>query len=475
MLFSSAIFLFLFLPLVLLLYYLTPRRGKNILILLASLFFYTWGEMEIVFVMLTSTVVDYFCGLAIQNGKRKSGLFISILVNLGLLAFFKYGNFTLDNFNALVQLLGITNENIINLPRIALPLGISFYTFQTMSYTIDVYRGVVRANRNFIDFATYVTLFPQLIAGPIVRYRDIHDQLKHRKESVNKFSEGIERFIIGLSKKMILANTLGAVSNDAFTIPGDQLSFGMAWLGIICYTLHVYFDFSGYSDMAIGLGKMLGFDIMENFNYPYIARSVRDFWRRWHISLSTWLRDYLYIPLGGSRVGPVRVYINLFTVFVLCGLWHGASWNFVLFGVLHGIFLVAERLGLEKWLEKSWRPISHIYLLWFFSMSLVLFGIEHLSDAMNYYHVLYGGNGVDLQGVYKYFNLEMLLVGLAAIVLSMPIYHIGKRWAVQYTPPGAIMTWTRRFTFQVLLLFLLVLSASYLAADVYNPFLYFRF
>ena len=475
MLFSSAIFLFLFLPAVLLLYYVVPRSGRNVVVLASSLFFYAWGEMEIVLVMLTSTVVDYFCGLAIENGKRRAGLLTSLIVNLSLLAYFKYANFAFDNFNALMTWLGVSNQDVINLPRIVLPLGISFYTFQTMSYTIDVYRGVVKANRNFLDFATYVTMFPQLIAGPIVRYRDIHDQLRGRRESVSKFAEGIERFIIGLSKKMILANTFGIISNEAFTQPVESLSMGMAWLGIICYTLHAYFDFAGYSDMAIGLGKMLGFDILENFNYPYIARSVRDFWRRWHISLSTWLRDYLYIPLGGSRVSARRVYINLFIVFVLCGFWHGASWNFILFGIFHGVFLVVERLGLEKWLMRQWRPLSHFYLLWFFSMSLVLFGIEGLGHAVKYYGVLYGANGFGVEGVHAFMNVEMLIIGIAGIVFSMPVYHTVKRWV---TESALITHWGRgalRLGFQVVLLTLLVVSASYIAADAYNPFIYFRF
>ena len=475
MLFSSAIFLFAFLPCVLVLYYLVPRRGKNALILLASLFFYTWGEMEIVLVMLTSTVVDYFCGLTIEAGRRKLGLVISIIVNLSLLAFFKYANFAFDNFNALLQTLGVTNEQLVNLPEIVLPLGISFYTFQTMSYTIDVYRGVVKANRNFIDFATYVTMFPQLIAGPIVRYNDIQKQLTGRKESASKFAEGIERFIIGLSKKVIIANTFGAIAKEIFEQPIDSLSMGVAWLGAAAYTVQIYFDFSGYSDMAIGLGKMLGFDIPENFNYPYIARSVRDFWRRWHISLSTWLRDYLYISLGGSRVRPYRIYLNLWIVFILCGLWHGASWNFVLWGVFHGLFLVLERLGLSRILKHVWRPFSHLYVLWIWIMSMVVFGIDSIKHAFDFYGVMYGANGFTLHDLTDYFNIEVSALGLIAIILSMPAYHFISKISSQLMPVQSLSRTVGRIGFQVFLVALLFLSASYIAVDAYNPFIYFRF
>lgn len=337
MLFSSPVFLFLFLPFTLFIYYLLPSRFKNLFLLLVSLFFYTWGEKELVALIIISTLVDYSCGLIIKNGRRKTGLALSIIFNVGLLAYFKYSDFVCTNIVDLLGLFSVSVDNAYAFSNIALPLGISFYTFQTMSYTIDVYRGEVEANSNIIDFATYVTLFPQLIAGPIVRYKSIKDQLSSRKVTTSLMSEGIERFVIGLTKKMLIANNCALLADNIFNLHGDDLSAGLAWLGVIAYSFQIYFDFSGYSDMAIGLGKLFGFNFPENFNYPYTARSIREFWKRWHMTLSSWFRDYLYIPLGGNQHGPTRTYINLFIVFLITGLWHGANWTFIIWGLFHGL------------------------------------------------------------------------------------------------------------------------------------------
>ena len=431
--------------------------------------------MEIVLVMLTSCFADYFSAIIIEKGQKKLGLAISILVNLSLLGFFKYANFAFENFNVLLDFIGINSEEIIKLPEIALPLGISFYTFQTMSYTIDVYRGNVKANRNFIDFAAYVTMFPQLVAGPIVRYKDINKQLQGRKESVSKFTEGIERFIIGLSKKMIIANTFAVIADNVFALETGNLSMGMAWMGTIAYTIQIYFDFSGYSDMAIGLGKMFGFDFLENFNYPYISRSIKEFWRRWHISLSTWFRDYVYISLGGNRVKTSKVYINLMIVFFVTGLWHGASWNFIVWGLYHGLFLIIERLGLEKKLIKAWRPLSHIYVLGVVTAGWVLFRADNLTHAINYLGVMYGSNGIGVEGILEFKNRETFFIGCLALIFSLPVYHYIKNKVSQLLPSESFGKASLVLGFNLFLIVLLIISSAYIAADSYNPFIYFRF
>jgi len=478
MLFSSPIFLFLFLPIVLLLYYLVPKNIKNAILLTASIFFYSWGEQLIVAVMLTSTVVDYYCGLYIEKGNRKTGLFISLVANLSFLVFFKYFNFAFTNFSALLHFFGINNQLAENLPHIALPLGISFYTFQTMSYTIDVYKGNVKANRNFIDFATYVTMFPQLVAGPIVRYIDINKQLKNKNISWQNFSNGIERFVIGLAKKMIIANSCAYVADNILDSNIADLSTSMSWMAIIAYTFQIYFDFSGYSDMAIGLGKMFGFDFPENFNYPYISRSVKEFWRRWHISMSTWFRDYVYIPLGGSRVKLPRIYINLLITFFITGLWHGASWNFVTWGFFHGFFIVIERIGFDKILQKIWRPLQHLYTIIVFVIAWVFFRIENFDQSVLLIKKMFSfSQGNLLLNEYLCFhivNRELLIIGTLATIFSLPVYHNAKTFVMSchFCKRNGTVLKTLWFLF-ILLLF--ALSLSYTVSDTYNPFIYFRF
>lgn len=472
MLFSSPVFLFLFLPFTLFIYYLLPSRFKNLFLLLVSLFFYTWGEKELVALIIISTLVDYSCGLIIKNGRRKTGLALSIIFNVGLLAYFKYSDFVCTNIVDLLGLFSVSVDNAYAFSNIALPLGISFYTFQTMSYTIDVYRGEVEANSNIIDFATYVTLFPQLIAGPIVRYKSIKDQLSSRKVTTSLMSEGIERFVIGLTKKMLIANNCALLADNIFNLHGDDLSAGLAWLGVIAYSFQIYFDFSGYSDMAIGLGKLFGFNFPENFNYPYTARSIREFWKRWHMTLSSWFRDYLYIPLGGNQHGPTRTYINLFIVFLITGLWHGANWTFIIWGLFHGILISVERLGWGRILNKLPKFIAHLYLLFSICVSWVFFRSDSLPKAFQYIEAMFSfQNKTNVAFFNYYFSTELLVVLLLATVLSVPIYHKIKL----LIKPLNTFHWFFGSCRAVGLLSLFVLCLFYIATDSYNPFIYFRF
>ncbi len=468
MLFSSAIFLFFFLPLVLIVYFFTPKKLKNTVLLLVSLTFYTFGEKELVLLIISSTIIDFFAALIIEKGYKKQGLALSIIANLSFLFYFKYATFAFENYYSFLEFIGSTSVNWQNLPNIALPLGISFYTFQTMSYTIDVYRNEVKANRNFINFATYVTLFPQLIAGPIVRYKDIQQQLISRTQNSKQFSEGVERFIIGLAKKMIIANNVAFVADSIFAVSTDNLSTTAAWVGIIAYSLQIYFDFSGYSDMAIGLGKMFGFEFLENFNYPYISKSIREFWRRWHISLSTWFRDYVYISLGGNRKSNLRTYVNLILVFLVTGLWHGASWNFVFWGLFHGAFLIIERLGFAKFLEKMPNLFRHIYTLLVVIIAWVFFRSTNLTDAFTFIKILFNfSSNPDVSFLPYYITKEFLLALSLGIVFSLPIYNL----ISNNTKNKPLFTYLKI----IFLLCIFIISTMYIAVDSYNPFIYFRF
>jgi alginate O-acetyltransferase complex protein AlgI len=475
MLFSSSIFLFLFLPIVLGFYYLSPDKFKNFVLLIFSLFFYTWGEKALVLVMVLSTVIDFFAGQIIAKGNKKFGLLLSVFADLGLLGFFKYFNFAFENFHALINFFGVDNPFLHNVPHITLPIGISFYTFQTMSYTIDVYRGHVKANENFIDFAAYVVMFPQLIAGPIVRYADVYVQLKNKNINAENFALGVKRFIIGLSKKMLIANACATVADGVFEAPVNEISTVWAWVGIIAYAFQIFFDFSGYSDMAIGLGKMFGFDFLENFNYPYISKNIREFWQRWHISLSTWFRDYLYIPLGGNRVRPKMVYRNLLIVFFITGLWHGASWNFIVWGMFHGFFLILERTAFGKILNRVWLPVRHAYTLLVVLIGWVFFRANSLLGSFEYITRMFSLESGEPARVsylnFFYVNSEYLVISIVAIFWSTPALE---KFAASLMEPGRrmpIFKWL-----EITFLFLLfILAASYVAADTYNPFIYFRF
>jgi alginate O-acetyltransferase complex protein AlgI len=485
MLFSSPVFLFRFLPLLLLLYLVSPRSLRNLLLLVASLLFYAWGEQGYVVVLLASITVNYGLGLWLDRLPRgriaNAVLCLAVLVNLGLLGTFKYANFFADNLNRVLLRLQL---GPIRLEPVHLPLGISFFTFQVLSYVIDVYRREVRALANPLDYALYIAFFPQSIAGPIVRYHEVAGQLLDRLVTRENFAEGVRRFILGLGKKMLLANTLAGPADLIFALRPDELTTPLAWLGVVCYALQIYFDFSGYSDMAIGLGLMFGFRFPENFNYPYIARSVTEFWRRWHISLSTWFRDYLYIPLGGNRCRPARLYANLLTVFFLCGLWHGASWHFLAWGLFHGVFLVLERLGLGKVLAAVGAPLAHLYTLLVVLAGWVLFRVEGLAQAPFFFRALAGGGvaSSDAPPLGIYLTAEVALALAAGVVASIPVLPRlidGRDRILAGCAARPRTALTMHYLSGLLDVagcgLVLLASIMLLAAGTYNPFIYFRF
>jgi len=473
MVFSSTIFLFGFLPVLIILYFITPRVLKNSLLLAASLLFYAWGEGVYLLIMLASIGLSYATGLFIaKSSKPKVWLVVGVICNLALLISFKYAIFLSDNLNLIFTTLGF---NEVNLAPIHLPLGISFFTFQAISYLADVYRREIRPQENILNLGLYISFFPQLIAGPIVRYKTIVNDIMRRQESLPLFVQGLERFIYGLAKKMLIANPLGLVVDTIFGLPASELPVYVAWFGILCYALQIYFDFSAYSDMAIGLGRMFGFRFLENFNYPYSAKSLQEFWRRWHISLSTWFRDYLYIPLGGNRLSPLRTYINLFSVFLLCGLWHGASWNFLIWGALHGAILTIERSGFGSLLNLVWSPLRHIYLIFIVLITWVFFRADTLDVALAYLSAMFSLNfsGVPFEFIdtITVESISALLIGLALVT---PIYRriklgVNTGWESLKT------NYSIHLTTSALLLSLLSLSIVKLASTTHNPFIYFRF
>ena len=466
MVFSSTIFLCVYLPLVLLGYYICPKKGKNLFLLIVSLVFYAWGEPKYVFLMIFSILINYAFGLLMDkhraNKKRlKLMLVLSVVIDLGLLSVFKYTDFIITNINSVFG----AGFDLLN---IALPIGISFYTFQAMSYTIDVYRDDVRVQRNLIDFGMYITMFPQLIAGPIVRYADVQDQLAERSVTTADFSEGVMRFVVGLGKKVLLANQMGAVWTDIYALGGD-VSALMAWTGAVAFTFQIYFDFSGYSDMAIGLGRMFGFKFPENFRYPYESVSITDFWRRWHITLSTWFKEYLYIPLGGNRRGLARQALNLLIVWSLTGFWHGAGWNFVMWGLYYFVILFIEKLFLLKALSKLPKLFRHVYALLLIVIGWVIFASDDVSILLPYLGSMFGANGA-LGGMDVY---TLLTKAVLMIVCCIASTELPKRLFVTATGK---MNEKAAFTVKsVLTLALLALSFVFLIGDSYNPFLYFRF
>jgi len=476
MVFSSPIFLFLFLPIVLAVNFLLPIRLRNLWLLIMSLIFYGWGEPRFVLVMIASIVVNFALGLWVDRVRGRPAarrvMALGIALNIGLLAVYKYANFAVDNLNTVLAALGAAP---IPLAPIALPIGISFFTFQAFSYVIDVERRDGPVQKNPLDVALFVSLFPQLIAGPIVRYRDVAAQIVERTIAREGFTRGVERFLIGLGKKMLIANTVAVPADAIFAIPADQLTAGVAWLGVVCYALQIYYDFSGYSDMAIGLGLMLGFHFLENFNYPYISRSMTEFWRRWHISLSTWFRDYLYIPLGGNQRAPARTYFNLVVTFFLCGLWHGAAWTFVVWGLYHGLFLVIERLGAGRWLERWPAPARHGYALAVVLVGWVFFRSATLADAMRFLAAMAGlgsGSGIEYHPA-LYLNAELILILAAGIVGSTPLLPALARLRerIQAAGLGLAVEAVRVLGLGAILWG----SAMLMAAGTYNPFIYFRF
>lgn len=468
MLFSSIVFLFTFLPAVMILYYLLPVRFRNVILLLASLVFYAWGEPVYLFLMLLSILFNYFSGLDIARNlqdKRaaKRSLVFNLIINLAVLGFFKYEGFVLDTLNGILPV-------HISYHALPLPIGISFYTFQILSYIIDVYRGNVKVQTNLPNFALYVTMFPQLIAGPIVQYADVDEQLASREVSWTKFGEGSMYFIRGLAKKVLLANTSGMIFTEVSGLAKGNITVVTAWLGAFAYMFQIYFDFSGYSDMAIGLGKMFGFEFNMNFNYPYVSKSITEFWRRWHISLSSWFRDYVYIPLGGNRVSKIKHIRNLLIVWFLTGLWHGAAWNFVAWGLYYGVILIIEKYFLSPVLGRLPDVVRHIYSIVLVVIGWVLFFSSSFGQAADYIRVMFGAGAhgfADRESMYLL--TSNLILWLILIFGSTPLVHF------RYEHMLRSKKWNTTIINSVVYAALFIVCIAYLVTETYNPFLYFRF
>lgn len=468
MLFSSIVFLFTFLPAVMILYYLLPVRFRNVILLLASLVFYAWGEPVYLFLMLLSILFNYFSGLDIARNlqdKRaaKRSLVFNLIINLAVLGFFKYEGFVLDTLNGILPV-------HISYHALPLPIGISFYTFQILSYIIDVYRGNVKVQTNLSNFALYVTMFPQLIAGPIVQYADVDEQLVSREVSWTKFGEGSMYFIRGLAKKVLLANTSGMIFTEVSGLAKGNIAVVTAWLGAFAYMFQIYFDFSGYSDMAIGLGKMFGFEFNMNFNYPYVSKSITEFWRRWHISLSSWFRDYVYIPLGGNRVSKIKHIRNLLIVWFLTGLWHGAAWNFVAWGLYYGVILIIEKYFLSPVLDRLPDVVRHIYSIVLVVIGWVLFFSSSFGQAADYIRVMFGAGAhgfADRESMYLL--TSNLILWLILIFGSTPLVHF------RYEHMLRSKKWNTTIINSVVYAALFIVCIAYLVTETYNPFLYFRF
>lgn len=471
MLFSSSVFLFIFLPSLLLCYHIIPNRYKNLLLLSGSYFFYAWGEPKVVLILLLTTLIDYFVGTKIgktNNNEtgRKCYLALGVLINIAFLGYYKYANFFVSEAGGLLQTVGISTEDW---QHIALPIGISFFTFQKLSYLVDVYRRTTEPAKNIIDFSLYVSLFPQLIAGPIIRYHDINQQLTTRSYAFENVGAGFTRFALGFGKKVLIANPLAAVADKIFDLPMESLSGGYIWLGILAYSFQIYFDFSGYSDMAIGLGRMFGFRFLENFNRPYIAHGITDFWRRWHISLSNWMREYLYIPLGGNRKSSARTYLNLWIVFLISGFWHGASWNFIVWGGIHGALLMAERIiGFEKIRKISpWfmQPATFFLVM----ISWLFFRVEDLSSATTGLVQMFSFSGFldehQHTSIYEIVSHRTWFIIVIAGIISFAPKSLTERIPLIHRPS----------TKSILACIVFTLALMKFADTSYNPFIYFRF
>ena len=467
MLFSSMTFVFMFLPILLVLYLVTKKELHNPILLIASIIFYAWGEPKYLAIMLLTILINFFGAIAVDKFKthKKLALVLTIIANLSFLIYFKYFNFLIENCNNLFH-------SHIHALNVIMPIGISFYTFQALSYVIDVYRGECKVQKDIYKLALYICLFPQLIAGPIVKYHDVADQIESREVNFEGVSIGVKRFIIGLSKKMLIANTMGAIADKIFIQNPDVFTPGIAWLGSIAYSFQLFFDFSGYSDMAIGLGLIFGFKFMENFNYPYISKSITEFWRRWHISLSTWFKQYVYISLGGNREGKLKTLRNLGIVFLLTGIWHGAAWNFVIWGLWHGFFIIVEKIcNIKEYDSKphSWwiNGLRHIYCILAFVLGWVMFRADNMAYAWKYILNMFGLVKIhDITYALPYYiDRWEIIIFVAAIICSIPIFNkmleVKSKWA-----HAGINIW---------LLFLFILSSATIAASTYNPFIYFRF
>lgn len=468
MVFSSVVFLYIFLPIMLLVYFIVPKKFKNAVMIIASLIFFAWGEIRYIFIMLILAVMDYFCGKKIDkyfDNKKKKRLYlgIDVGVNLLILFFFKYADFIIPNINLITGF----NIPLLNIP---LPIGVSFNTFQSLSYIIDVYRGTVKCEKSFYNYLTYTTLFPQIIAGPIVRYETVDEELVDKKISMNNFTKGMKRFIIGLGKKVLIANNVGKLWSIIESGSYITLSPALAWLGLVAFALQIYFDFSGYSDMAIGLANIFGMNFDENFNYPYISKSITEFWRRWHITLSSWFKDYIYIPLGGNRKGLAKQIRNILIVWFLTGAWHGASWNFILWGLYFGVILILEKMFLLKFLEKIPAIFRHIYTIFLVLISWLIFAFEDLGKIGEYFKALFNFNysySYNSEGIYYLKNYAIIII--IGIILSTPI--ITKLLKKMETKNKLLPSLITSFIYIAIFIF----STSYLVSDSFNPFLYFRF
>ncbi|NCA86067.1 MAG: MBOAT family protein [Clostridia bacterium] len=474
MVFSSAVFLLVFLPVFLITYYLVGSRLKNYTILLFSIFFYAWGAPDFVFVVLGSMIVNFYVVQAMQRSVRMhlKGLLLglSVAINLGLLLYFKYANFFIDNVNALISTMGLGSD--IPWASVALPVGISFFTFQSLTYSVDVYRKVHAPLQKLTDYILYILMFPQLIAGPIVRFNFIADQITHRNETADDRLLGMFRFIIGLAKKVLIANVLGAEADRIMALDPATISSATAWMGILAYTFQIYFDFAGYSDMAIGIGRMIGFTFPENFNNPYVSQSITEFWRRWHITLGAWMRDYLYIPLGGNRVKTLRrLYFNLWFVFLVSGLWHGASWNFVIWGGYHGFFLILDRIFLLKLLKRSGRVFSTVFTFFVVVMGWVFFRVEDFATAMVYFQRLFAFDRGTIPLLYDPEVVTILIVALFFSFITISKAGLQLQDKVYYAkyPPQ------RKYVMFVCTLVLFIMSLASVTTSGFNPFIYFRF
>lgn len=480
MVFSSISFLFYFLPILLLIYFIAGK--SNYILLLSSLVFYAWGEIEFVFLLLLSCLLNYAFGLLIEYGKRfpaNLSLSLGIAFNLGLIIFFKYAYFILETVNSFLRHLGI---GPVSLAPVHLPLGISFFTFQAISYLVDIYRKDASAEKNPLTVALYISMFPQLVAGPIVRFRSICSALHARKETCDSFARGVQFLIVGLGQKVLIANTVAVSADQIFALPPESLNALFSWAGALCYMLQIYFDFAGYSNMAIGLGLIFGFHFPKNFDYPYISRSITEFWHRWHMTLSGWFRDYLYIPLGGNKRGRTRTYVNLLIVFFLCGLWHGASWTFVCWGLYHGFFLIVERMGFNAVLNRTWRPVSHAYTLFVVLIGWIFFRADTLAQSWGIISSMFNFSGVReaLVQLGRYGANDVVIAIAAGVLFSTPlpskIYEkclfILKGVGPSMGIPRDLVTGTLEIAGYLLVLGLVIMSLS---SHAYNPFIYFRF
>jgi len=475
MVFASPLFLFMFLPITIIVYFILGKKLKNFWLMLVSIVFYSWGGANYAIIILISILLNYIIGIQIGRHKnnyrrKKQWLILGLILNFGILGYFKYFNFFIDNVAKLGQM--FYPQFLVVSKPILLPIGISFFTFQIVSYIIDVYRDDVAPQKNLINLALYILLFPQLIAGPIVRYIDIEKQINNRKITIENFNHGIQRFIIGLSKKVLISNSTGFIADYIFNNREFYNDMGLTWIGVMCYALQIYHDFSGYSDMAIGLGRMFGFDFLENFNYPYISKSIKEFWRRWHISLSTWFRDYLYIPLGGSKNGKLKTYRNLLIVFFATGLWHGASWNFIVWGLFYGVFLIVERGKFGDFIGKMPTILQRVYTMVIVLIGWVFFRAEDLNSALQFIRGMFSFNFQGFYSIYNVVDFEALVFICLGIVFSTPIARkLGEFIKNKVRAHDNLLELIWSFC----LVPVFLVSILYITGSYFNPFIYFRF